>query len=654
MAKGADREVNTKFNVDSGKASGALGSLSKSFSGLGGIMGKVTSMINPMNAAMGAIGAALSIKAISDLGDKFEQTQITMAGFMTSLGISSNYASGFKEAATVMDQIRVAAAALPGEAQDYIEVFKAGLPVVQKAVGGTVSEMTAFTNRYTAIAKTLQVDSGQAARDLTLMLREGKGAAGMDVRTFTQLLPFMKSVEGQADVTRESFNKMTAPKRAQLLNDTFSKLDPMLAKSANSFDAMSGAFKSNSQEMIRLATAPLFEGMKRGLEKINLLFYDEKGALTDIGNIVVNVGKAISSGIVTAIEMASAAVGKLGSAWASFTKSKTFEMFKQVVGSFQGTIGKLGGAVSGIAGVQGDEGGKQDMAVGAIAAFAGMLAGITPMGAIVIGGLAKFAQNTEAVDATMAGLVGIGNILIQALDPVIDVFMLLADMLGDVFIDILPALSDGFHQLFAAVLPLWDGLAALTKTLVIRLKPTVMMLSAKIKNLIQAIVAFLVPVIRSLAVTVMWLANKLADFLMPIIEAVGKALGYMIDAISKFLRWLGKIIGESGKRLGAKGKPGKAKGGSFLDDFLAKMKTADAAPTAVGSGGAGAKGGAGGGARGGGGRAKNDFRFSRFEITQKFAEGFDPDRIAVAFSKDVGRIGETRYQSGFEPLFSIK
>lgn len=70
------------------------------------------------------------------------------------------------------------------------------------------------------------------------------------------------------------------------------------------------------------------------------------------------------------------------------------------------------------------------------------------------------------------------------------------------------------------------------------------------------------------------------------------------------------------------------------------------------------QGGVGGGGGGGGGSPRstpvNDFRFSRFEISQKFAEGFDPDRIAVAFSNDLGKIGEQRMQSGFEPLYSIR
>lgn len=47
-----------------------------------------------------------------------------------------------------------------------------------------------------------------------------------------------------------------------------------------------------------------------------------------------------------------------------------------------------------------------------------------------------------------------------------------------------------------------------------------------------------------------------------------------------------------------------------------------------------------------------DFRNSRFDIKQNFAEGFDADRIAVAFSQDLANLGEMRSQSGFAPIFA--
>lgn len=49
-----------------------------------------------------------------------------------------------------------------------------------------------------------------------------------------------------------------------------------------------------------------------------------------------------------------------------------------------------------------------------------------------------------------------------------------------------------------------------------------------------------------------------------------------------------------------------------------------------------------------------DFRGSRFDIKQEFAEGFDPDRIAVAFANDLATLGERQAQSGYSPLFGVR
>jgi hypothetical protein len=47
-----------------------------------------------------------------------------------------------------------------------------------------------------------------------------------------------------------------------------------------------------------------------------------------------------------------------------------------------------------------------------------------------------------------------------------------------------------------------------------------------------------------------------------------------------------------------------------------------------------------------------DFRYSRFDITQKFAEGFSPERVAAAFVGDLESMASQRLSSGFAPAFS--
>lgn len=49
-----------------------------------------------------------------------------------------------------------------------------------------------------------------------------------------------------------------------------------------------------------------------------------------------------------------------------------------------------------------------------------------------------------------------------------------------------------------------------------------------------------------------------------------------------------------------------------------------------------------------------DFRNSKFEIIQQFAEGYDPERLAVIFSNDLANLGERRLASGQNPQGTIR
>lgn len=49
-----------------------------------------------------------------------------------------------------------------------------------------------------------------------------------------------------------------------------------------------------------------------------------------------------------------------------------------------------------------------------------------------------------------------------------------------------------------------------------------------------------------------------------------------------------------------------------------------------------------------------DFRGSKFEIEQKFAEGYDPGRVAVAFANDIASMGEQRLIASTTPLFALR
>lgn len=257
---------------------------------------EVKNQVNEAKESLISAGSALktfiagfAVHEIAKIGSTFEQNQIQIAGFLSALGNSKDFTQGLQDAQGVIQQITKDAAILPGEAQEYIDVFKAGLPFVQAAMpGGSLADITGFTNKLTAIGKTFGLDSGLIAREFDHMLSPGKGMASLRLPLFRQLMSFMPKMANGARVTAEAFNAMSAPQRLQLLQATFVKLQPMLDASANSFDAMWGAAVSALKQMTRVATVPLFKGMKQALDAINSAFYNADGTLTEFGQGIVD------------------------------------------------------------------------------------------------------------------------------------------------------------------------------------------------------------------------------------------------------------------------------------------------------------------------------------------------------------------------------
>jgi len=258
--------------------------------------------------------AGIAVHSIAKIGDEFEQNQIALAGFFDALKVSTGgFDNALKDAGKTMDQIIRDAALLPGEADEYIEVFRAGLPVIKDAVPTESLEgITAFTNKLTAIAHTLKVPVEVASREMQELFIKGEGHATRINILFKRFLPFLRQVEGQANLTTKSFNKMTAEERVRIFRLSFEKLGPMLDRSADSFDAMKGAVISAAKQLVRLGTAGIFKGMKDALKQVNALFFDSKGQITETGKAVVEFGQKISKMVVQAVSSMVALVVWLG------------------------------------------------------------------------------------------------------------------------------------------------------------------------------------------------------------------------------------------------------------------------------------------------------------------------------------------------------
>lgn len=246
-----------------------------------------------MGTALKAFIAGFAIKEIADIGSTFENNRNSIAGFLSEMGLSSDFTAGLQDASDIVNKITIDAAKWPGEAEDYIKVFKAGLPFLKDAVPGGRNGIVDFLDNFTAVVKSKNpdIDIGTIARE-TREIFEGRAMLRNNV--FMSLLPSLKLLDGQAGLTAQKFNAMTQPQRVQLLQALFTRMKPQIDAAAGSFDAMWGAAVSALKQMTRIATVPLFKGMKQGLDAINGALYDSNGKLTVFGQGIVD---AISTGM---------------------------------------------------------------------------------------------------------------------------------------------------------------------------------------------------------------------------------------------------------------------------------------------------------------------------------------------------------------------
>jgi hypothetical protein len=466
------------------------------------------------------------------------------------------------------------------------------------------------------------------------MLAPGAGLARQATRTFQNLLPFMKQVEGHANLTAQSFNEMTEQQRAELLVKTLEKLQPMLDQASNSWESQVGALQSNTRLVARYASSPLFEQMKASLRDINALLFDSEGNLTNIASIAVEVGKIFSTHIAEVLKT----IGNwVENAVDGFTR--WLAVLSKTTG-FRGLEGALGSVMEmqeqsplklGLTGL------ARGSLGGAIATVAGI-------------GVGKFLQNTDAVGKSLEGLSSIIQSVLSTIDPVWNLLQKLGDAFGVFLSTVMPPLFEAGAAVVAGLSQMYNAVVEIISVIADSLAPYLSDFGTIVADMLQAVgelasAAFpvLIDGVRTFFSFVSTVAIPVLGFLIDVF----KGLIQIVTLFMKTLAWLLKQIPgapkfEIPKTVGETGRFeafNKLLAGLFekkpLEIDVERLPRADVPGIRPGE-------------------PYMDFRGSKFDITQKFAEGFDPDRIAIAFADDLARVAEMRLQSGFEPIMGIR
>jgi hypothetical protein len=612
----------------------------------------LTSVVNPLTAIIGGLGVIGASTALAQMHSEAENTTGVIAGMFQTFGMVSDFNDGLTMADQTLARIAAASASLPGEAQDYINTFQLGFTNFQSKFGDDVDAALQFSNQMTAVASALSVPAQQISTDVARLTQAGRGGAGADVLTWQRLLPYVNAYrqsQHQSTLNAEQFNKLTQEQRIELMRNvvTMESLTNVIDRAKGSWESMTGGFKSATQMIARQATIPLFEGAKEALGFINGLLMEEDGSLTAMAQQWVQIGQNISTYVVEGIRRATAHIQAMGDAMKQFGEQvMQSAWFSNLVEG----ANRIVGAVSSFAG-------NADVEQAAIGGAARVLLG--PIGALV-GPLLAFAEHTDAVSSTLNSLTGVFYSLTPLLEPFIALMGDVNHLFGDLLAILLPSIAGAFDAVAGPLTEFGLTLFAVVDTVLTQVWPMFTGLATSVAGLVQAIGSFLAPIIRLLGAGLIWVYSHVSAYLMPAVNGVVDALKWLIDGIAKVLRWIGRHAdGAANNLLGPRMNEGAGQSADLmgrLDGMMAALTrntqaTEQQVQAQTNANRANRR--ATPAARGGN-NTHNDFRNSRFQITQKFAEGFDPDRVAIAFARDLEAAADQRLQSGLEPAFGIR
>jgi len=259
------------YSVDvvyTGRDHGATATADSISGRLVALQGRIDSVVGAFDsmargAAMLGVGAAMMgvrtlLSGVSGLNAQAEETTLTIAGMLNANGVAPTIGEGMRSAAATLRQIRVDAAALPGEAAEFVTIFQLGLPAALQAGMRDARAVAAFTNQFGAVGKSFGVDAPQIGRDLRLLLQ---GHAGGHVAMWNHIGPLIGK-------SAQQFNQMTAPQRLAALQQVTARYGGMVQAYGGTWEAATSTIRSAGSELLRVGTQPLFEHAKRRVAQL--------------------------------------------------------------------------------------------------------------------------------------------------------------------------------------------------------------------------------------------------------------------------------------------------------------------------------------------------------------------------------------------------
>lgn len=526
--------------------------------------------------------------------NKEYQTSIRrIAGTLVSMNFVPTFQIATSQAEKLYNTMRDLAAKLPGETKDFMEVFSMALPQAIHAGEQDLKKFTEKVSKFTAYAMFRNVkDINQVASDMSRMIM---GKAIGPTRMFKEYLAYFQMATKQVKFGVREFNEMSMPERLELMYKAIDKSAETFGYMVNDADTLEGTFNSLVDQILTVGGKPLFEAALSSLKLMNKMLSDNNSKLTEmVKRISVDLGDALR-GAVALLAGYGDGIDKIN--------SKTLEL--------HGVTGLL-----------------FDVVVDIVSAFEKAFGYIKKIGETKrmaerearldeerqkrkeMESSPEYAKAKAAfpADAYFPG----GKVTVQPERPAPTVTVIPGR----------PA-ATGFDRFMAKTL---GGYAELVGE----------------KGVAAAQRAKLTGTPATTKVEQGWSPEARATPV-PLTSSL-----YSKQQMFEFTRNAFRTADKDAATLAAQQR-------GVPEDVINKaFQAVFRSPEMTGMG------------EGGGGKHKargvpkgrqttvNDFRFSKFDIRQEFAEGFDPDRIAVAFASDLSKLGEMRMQSAYAPLYSSR
>lgn len=668
----ASSKINNILKAEKRLQAATAGASSTAGAGILGALSNVVAFAGHLTLAVQGVqmlGSAMANVAKSGiaLNASYEQTLRSISGNLKVFNLADSMEDAKKKGTEVYGILEKLAAPLPGETEDYLQVFRATLPQTLDAFSAAgernLKKISEFTALYTAAQVDAGIDAAQAGRDLRQMLG---GRAGMDVRGFSEGLGKLTiayhQLGYQGELTTEVFNKLTKVERLKVLRQYVEVNRESLGAAANTSESMVGSFKSMVKVLARTASAPLFKLYIQTMQQVN--GYLEKHLKSLLETATVWGGKAVNG-----ILAAAAAMRRFGSeaartynwlrvgaermlimsglgAQAKSAGSGAAAFFSQN----RGTLGALGGAALSL--------GRGGSPVGAVAA------------GVVGGAIQTGTEHPEMVSAAAGSMGGAFNALLRQAAPLVDLFGSITKFAGGLVLAFAPLVEAVVAVQRVALAPFMAGFSLLSG-LWKAMQPALDKIVVGFADLAAVVGPIVASLLNKFADALSWMMNVIGNDIGAKLQVIAGLFGTLMSEIAKligrFARWTGimpseqedrqrQLMALSMEQFGAAAMSVAERiGGAHVDAlklignqaYNAMMPWVTAAqelfewlmgPVAPKE------------------RQKvvYDFRGSKFDITQQFAEGFDADRIASAFASDLARLGEMRRQSGQAPLYSVR